>query len=90
MVAERNPQVKKAVVTLRRLSADEQARDMYERREKALRDIDSRERFARAEGETAKAYTIASNLLSIDMPIDKIISVTGLTREQIESLRKTT
>ena len=51
MVAERNPQVKKAVVTLQKLSADEQARDMYERREKALRDIDSRERWARKEGE---------------------------------------
>ena len=45
MVAERNPQVKKAVVTLQKLSADEQARDLYERREKALRDIDSRERW---------------------------------------------
>jgi len=50
MVAERNPQVKKAVVTLKKLSADEQARDMYERREKALRDIDSRERFAHEKG----------------------------------------
>jgi len=39
MAAERNPQVKKAVVTLRKLSADEQARDM-----------DSLERFARTEG----------------------------------------
>jgi len=36
MVAERNPQLKQAVVTLRKLSADEQARDMYERREKAF------------------------------------------------------
>jgi len=34
MVAERNPKVKKAVVTQRKLSDDEQARDMYERREK--------------------------------------------------------
>jgi len=50
MVAERNPKVKSAVVTLRKLSADEQARDMYERREKAMRDIDSRERQARSEG----------------------------------------
>ena len=50
MVAERNPQVKKAVVTLRKLSADEQARDMYERRQKALRDMNSRERFVREEG----------------------------------------
>ncbi|MCL2805337.1 MAG: Rpn family recombination-promoting nuclease/putative transposase [Treponema sp.] len=45
MVAEKNPQVKKAVVTLRKLSDDERARDMYERREKALRDLDARERW---------------------------------------------
>ena len=50
MVAERNPKVKNAVVTLRRLSVDEQTRDLYERREKAMRDLDSRERQARAEG----------------------------------------
>ena len=50
MVAERNPQVQKAVLKLRELSADERARDLYERREKALRDIDSRERHARAKG----------------------------------------
>ena len=50
MVAERNPEVKSAVVTLRKLSADEQARDLYERREKAMRDIDSRERQAEERG----------------------------------------
>jgi len=50
MAAERNPNVKEAVVVLRKLSADEQARDMYERREKALRDIDSRERHAEQKG----------------------------------------
>jgi len=49
MIGERNPQVQRAVVKLRELSSDERARDMYERREKALRDIDSRERYARAE-----------------------------------------
>ena len=50
MVAEMNPQMRKAVVKLQELSADERARDLYERREKARRDIDSRERWARAEG----------------------------------------
>jgi len=50
MVAEMNPQMRKAVVKLQELSADERARDLYERREKARRDIDSRERWARAKG----------------------------------------
>jgi hypothetical protein len=47
VLAERNPQVGKAVVKLRELSADERARDMYERREKARRDQQSREDWAR-------------------------------------------
>ena len=50
MVAEMNPQMRKAVVKLQELSADERARDLYERREKARRDIDSCERWARAKG----------------------------------------
>ena len=39
MIAERNPQVSRAVVRLRALSADERARDMLERREKGQRDF---------------------------------------------------
>jgi len=40
MVANRNTQISKAVVKLRELSADEKARDMYERQEKARRDYE--------------------------------------------------
>jgi len=49
MIAERNPQVKNAAVKLIELSSDEKARDQAERREKALRDLDARERYIRAE-----------------------------------------
>ena len=41
MVAKRNPQISRAAVKLRELSADERARDMFERREKGRRDIAS-------------------------------------------------
>jgi hypothetical protein len=37
ILAERNPQVAQVVVRLRELAADERARDLYERREKARR-----------------------------------------------------
>ncbi len=50
MIMERNPQAGKAVVKLRRLSADEEACDMYERREKSRRDEESLLRWARIEG----------------------------------------
>jgi len=45
-------------------------------------------RQGRAEGETTKAFTIAANLISLNLPLETIITATGLTREEIENLRK--
>ena len=84
MVAQRNPQIRKAVVKLRELSADERARDMFERREKGRRDAADREKGA----EQRKAKEIARNLLNMKIPIAQIIEATGLTREEIEVLSK--
>ena len=50
MAAQRNPQVRKAVVKLRELSADERARDLLERREKGRRDAEAFAEGARQEG----------------------------------------
>ena len=79
MIAERNPQVEKAVVKLRELSADERTRDLYERREKARRDIAAEKKWA--------IKQIAQNLLGMNMTLDQIVTATGLTREEVESLR---
>jgi predicted transposase/invertase (TIGR01784 family) len=83
MLAERNPQVGKAVVKLRELSADERAHDMYERREKARRDMVMREDWAVKK----KQLEIAKNLLKMDLPLDQIITATGLPNEEVERLR---
>ena len=85
MIAEKSPQMKKAVGVLMELSADEQTRMLYEEREKARRDIASMMGGARREGRN----DVARNLLKMDMPIDKIMEATGLTREEIESLQAT-
>ena len=82
MIAERNPQVAQAVVRLRELSADERARDLYERREKARRDQSSRERWAAK----LQALEIAKNALRKKMTVDDIMDITGLTREEVENL----
>jgi predicted transposase/invertase (TIGR01784 family) len=87
MIAERNPQVKEAVVKLRRLSADEQARWEYEIREKARMDKDMFERWARTEGRQEEKLEIARNLLRIKLPLEQIIAITGLTREEVENLK---
>jgi hypothetical protein len=82
MVAQRNPQIKRAAVKLRELSADEKARDMYERRIKSQRDeamfVDGAVQNTRTD--------IARNLLKTNLPIEQIVTATGLTREEIESL----
>lgn len=95
MIAEQNPQIKKAAVTLKALSADERIRYMYERREKARRDEESQMRWARQEGwieglqegRQERIFDVARNLLGFNVPVETIIKSTGLTREDVESLR---
>ena len=83
VVAQRNPQVNKAVVKLRQLSADEKARDLYERREKARRDADMF-----LDWELKKNNTeIAKRLLGFNMPIEQIIVTTGLSHEEIKEIK---
>jgi hypothetical protein len=71
-------------VKLRELSADERARDLYERREKQRRDENMRERWAVKQREVE----IARKLINRGRPTDEIIEDTGLTREEIEGLRR--
>ena len=80
VIAEKNPQIKKAVGVLKELSADERTRMLYEEREKARRDIQSR-----IDG---KVRDIASNLLKLNMPIDIIVQATGLSLTDVETLKK--
>jgi len=84
MIAEKSPQMKKAVGVLKELSADERTRMLFEEREKARRDIASMVSGARREGH----IDVARNLLSMNVPFETIIKATGLTREEIKSLQK--
>ena len=86
-VANKDPLIRKAVVRLMELSADEKTRLLYEAREKERMDSESREEEARAEGERAKAIVIARHLLKKKMSADDIAESTGLTREEVEGLR---
>ncbi len=56
---------------------------MYERRERARRDQVSREKWAVKKRE----FEIARNLLGINFSTDQIVTTTGLTQEEVESLR---
>ena len=93
MIANRNPQVKRAAVKLRELSADESARDMFERREKGRRDfnafMDDAEKKGRNEGRNEGRAEVARNLLKMNMPMEQIITATGMTKVEIEALQIT-
>jgi len=80
MVAERNPVVSKAVVKLRELSADERARDLFERREKARRDQAAREKWLLKQ----QQLETARKLMKMNIPPEQIVEATGITIEEIE------
>ena len=86
MIAERNPQIGRAVVRLRALSADEQARDMLERREKAQRDFEMFMNDAEKKGRAEERIEVARNLLAMGLSVEQIVKATGLTLGEIESL----
>jgi predicted transposase/invertase (TIGR01784 family) len=88
MAVQANPQVRKAAVKLRELSADEKARDMLERREKGLWDMATSVAEAEQRGREEKALEVARNLLKRNTPIEQIVELTGLTREEVEALSK--
>ena len=84
VIAERSPQMRKAVGVLKELSANERTRMLYEEREKARRDIasmvDGAEKSARID--------VAQNAINMGMDTDTIIKLTGLTEKEVESLQE--
>ena len=87
MIAEKNPQVKKAVVRLMELSNDERTRMLNDSRIRMLWHIQGREQVAREEGEINMRIAIAKTMLADREPIDKILRYTSLTRAEIAELQ---
>ncbi|MDR2637468.1 MAG: Rpn family recombination-promoting nuclease/putative transposase [Zoogloeaceae bacterium] len=91
MLAEKNPLIGKAVSRLVELSQDERTRLLAESREKMRRDIAAREQGAankgRVEGRVEAQLAIARKALSKNMSIEDIMDLTGLSAEEIQSLR---
>ena len=100
MIAEKSPQVKKAVVRLMELSNDERTRLLNESLRKKEWDNHARVRGARAEGKAeGKAEGLAEgelrgrretarSMLTDAMSPDLISKFTGLTIEEVNSLRE--
>ena len=106
MLAEKNPQVKKAIGKLVELNEDERKRMIADSQEKLRRDIASIKRFAVKEGlerglekgreegreeglekgRKEERLAMVRNLLKLGLSVDKIMSVTSLSEEEIQSL----
>jgi predicted transposase/invertase (TIGR01784 family) len=88
MLAQRSPAMRKAVGVLKELSADERSRMLFESREMARMDFESRVDGARAEGLAEGRAGVARNLFKTNLSIEQIVTATGLTREEIEALKQ--
>jgi len=82
-IAQRDPLIKKAVVRLMELSADEQTRMLYELREKERMDKAAREDWLKNQ----QSIEFARKLLKRKRPIEEIIEDTGLTKKEIENIK---
>ena len=87
MASVNSPVIQKAVLKLRELSADEETRELYELREKARRDEIWIREGGRKEGRQEGRQEVAKKLLAKQRPIDEIMDLTDLTRDEIEKLR---
>jgi predicted transposase YdaD len=86
VLSDNNPDVKKAVVRLKELSADEKARLVFEARQKAEWDQLARDKFVRQEGRREGLLAVARKALTENVPIETIQTLTGLSVEEIRAL----
>ncbi|MDR1854894.1 MAG: hypothetical protein LBR05_08340, partial [Azoarcus sp.] len=86
VLSDNNPDVKKAVVRLKELSADEKARLVFEARQKAEWDQLARDKFVRQEGRQEALLSVARNLIKLGRSLEEIAQATGLSAEEIRSL----
>ena len=82
-IMEKNEDVKKAVITVREMSADEEMERLAELREKAIKDEKALYNTGIREGKRE----IALKLLSKNMKTDQVAEITGITKEEIEKLK---
>jgi len=78
--------LKVAGTLLTEISQNERERAIFRSRRMYQSDLESNLITAQREGETAKAFAIAKNMIKRNRPIDEIVEDTGLAREEVEGL----
>lgn len=88
VLAMNEPQLRKAMDTLEFLSQNEEARRLYEMRQKALHDEASMLYGAKEEGKAEREIEIVRNMLHEGMAISLIAKLTGLSEQDIEKIKE--
>ena len=85
-------EIKEAIEQLEEMSADEKEREIYEIRERSRLVYNTEMYEAKKkgieEGELKKSKEIAKKMLEKNVDIETIEEITGLTKEEIEDIRK--
>ncbi|MBU7315612.1 Rpn family recombination-promoting nuclease/putative transposase [Paenibacillus sp. SM 69] len=92
VIAMNEPTLQKAMDTLEFLSQNEEARRLYEMRQKALHDeasmIDGAKEEGKREGKREKEIEVAKNLLEMGLDVTKIAKATGLPESEVKKLKE--
>ena len=85
-------EIKEAIEQLEEMSADEKEREIYEIRERSRLVYNTEMYEAKKkgieEGKLKKSKEIAKKMLEKNVDIETIEEITGLTKEEIEDIRK--
>ena len=86
MIEERLEELKEAAERLEMLSHDEETREIYESRQKAIHDQISNIKGAARKARKDEKRKTAKNLLALGVDTEKIKKATGLSEKEIDSL----
>ena len=84
---EKNEKLKKARIEMNYLTGEAETRRLAELREKWEMDRVSAINHATRKGKEEKSIQIAKKLLKLNMPLEQIIEITELTKEEIENIK---
>ena len=75
-----------AIEELEKISKDEKIIGLYDAEKVEEKIINTRLESAKLEGKKEKSYEVAKKLLSKNIPLDEIVEITELNKEEIEKL----
>ena len=87
MAEEKNEKLKKARIEMNYLTGEAETRRLAELREKWEMDRVSAINHATRKGKKDNSIEIAKKLLKLNMPLEQIIEITELPKEEIEKIK---